>query len=79
MKTVRKPSVLDALQLDVAERIKLVEAIWDTIAEVPEAVKLTDAQRQELDKRLAAYYRNPQKGSPWPEVKARILALEQSR
>jgi len=46
-------SIGDFLALSVAERILLVEDIWDSIASVPEAVKLTEAQRRELDARLA--------------------------
>lgn len=65
-------SVSDILGLSVQDRIHLVEAIWDSIAEVPEAVELSDIQRSELDKRLAAFEKNPSAGSPWPEVRARI-------
>jgi len=63
----------DVLGLSIPERIRLVGDIWDTIAEVPETLELTDSQRQELDRRLAAYHKNPNEGSPWSEVKARIL------
>lgn len=66
-------SLADVLQLPVRERIELVEAIWDSIAEVPESVEVTDEQRAELDKRLEAYRANPSATSPWSEVKARIL------
>jgi len=67
-----KPSIADIVQLDVSERIELVQDIWDSVAAVPEAVPLTDAQRQELERRLAEYRRNPESGSPWYEVKGRI-------
>jgi len=73
MQTVRKISVVDALELDVRERIRLVEAIWDSIAEVPDAVELTDAQREELDRRLQAYRSDTSKGSPWREVRERLV------
>ena len=62
----------DVLNLSVTERIQLVEDIWDTIAEVPEQVTLTDAQKAELDHRLEAYHRNPGEGSPWTAVMDRI-------
>jgi putative addiction module component (TIGR02574 family) len=55
-----------------AERILLVEDIWESIAEAPEALPLTAAQREELDRRLAAYHQDPGAGSPWHEVVARI-------
>ena len=64
----------DVLQLPVPERLKLVEDIWDSIAEIPEAVELNEAQRAELQQRLDDYRRNPDAGSPWPDVKARILS-----
>jgi putative addiction module component (TIGR02574 family) len=59
-------------QLSVAERILLVEEIWDSIAASPEEVPLSDAQKEELDRRLAAYQANPQAGSSWEEVKTRV-------
>lgn len=67
-----KITLAEVLELPVAERILLVEDIWDSIAAVPEAVSLTDEQREELDRRLEEYYVNPAAGSPWDEVKRRI-------
>jgi putative addiction module component (TIGR02574 family) len=69
---MRNPTVADILQLEVSERIQLVEDIWDSIAAVPNAVPLTDTQREELDRRLAAYRASPQSALPWEEVKKRI-------
>lgn len=62
----------DILRLSVAERIQLAEDIWDSVAEVPEAVPLTDEQRAELDRRLEEYHQNPDAGSPWEVVRERI-------
>ena len=45
-------SLADILELDVSERIQLVEDIWDSIAAAPDSVTLTDAQRAELERRL---------------------------
>jgi putative addiction module component (TIGR02574 family) len=66
-------SIAEVLALPVDERLKLVETIWESIAELPEALQLTKAQEAELDRRLDAYRRDPTAGSPWPAVKARIL------
>jgi len=66
-------SMAEVLALPVAERLKLVETIWDSIAEIPDALELTKAQEAELDRRLDAYRKDPTVGSLWPEVKARIL------
>ena len=69
---VAKLPISDLLSLSVAERILLVETIWDSIADFPGAVKLTEAQRHELDARLEAFHRDPTAGSPWESVKSRI-------
>jgi putative addiction module component (TIGR02574 family) len=71
MKPIR---LSDVLELPVEERLDLVGEIWDSIAQVPDAIELTEAQRAELDRRVEAYRRDPKAGSPWPEVKARILS-----
>ena len=68
-----KISIADVLDLSVAERIQLAEDIWDTIPKASAAPKITDAQRAELDRRLEAHRKNPDAGSPWADVKARIL------
>jgi putative addiction module component (TIGR02574 family) len=66
--------VAEALKCDISERILIVEDIWDSIAQFPEALPVSDKQKQELDKRLAEYHANPDSGSPWAEVKERIRA-----
>jgi len=62
----------DILELSVPERILLVEDIWDSIHLFPDAIELTDDQKKDLDQRLDAYHKNPEVGSPWNEVRARI-------
>lgn len=42
-------------ELGLEERLKLVEDIWDSIAAEQEALSLTEAQRQEFDRRLERY------------------------
>jgi putative addiction module component (TIGR02574 family) len=62
----------DILSLSVAERIDLIGDLWDSLAETPEALPLTEAQKAELDRRLDAYRKNPTAGAPWPIVRDRI-------
>jgi putative addiction module component (TIGR02574 family) len=62
----------DILNLSVAERIELIGDLWDSLAEVPEAVTLTEAQQAELDRRLDAHREDPTAGAPWPVLRARI-------
>ncbi len=68
-----KISAADVLELTINERIQLVAEIWDSIAEHPETVEVTPEVRALLDERLAAYRKDPDAGSPWSEVKERIL------
>lgn len=74
---MRRVSVADVLELSVAERIQLVEEIWDSIVAVPQPIPLTPAQREELERRLEDYRLHPDDGSPWDEVRSRILASKQ--
>jgi putative addiction module component (TIGR02574 family) len=62
------------LELPVPERLQLVEDIWNTIADAPEGLELTDEDKRLIDERLAAYHQNPNAGSPWDEVYARITS-----
>jgi putative addiction module component (TIGR02574 family) len=62
----------EILQLTVAERIQLAEDIWDSVAAFPEAIPLTDAQKEELDRRLQAYDKNPNEGISWDELKDKL-------
>lgn len=68
----------EILKLSVSERILLVEDIWDSIAEAPEAMSLSKAQEQELEARLDAYHKNPTEGSPWAIVRERVRAARAS-
>lgn len=49
-------------QLPLAERIKLVEDLWDSIAADQQALRLTVEQMAELDRRLDAYEADKDRG-----------------
>lgn len=66
----------EILSLSVAERIQLVEDVWDSIAAEPEELPFSDEVMQELDRRLAEHAANPGAGRPWAEIKARLLGSE---
>jgi putative addiction module component (TIGR02574 family) len=63
---------IDRLSRD--ERIALVQEIWDMIAAEPHQPLLTEAQRQELERRAAEDDANPDDVVPWEQVKAQALA-----
>jgi putative addiction module component (TIGR02574 family) len=59
-------------RLGVEERLTLVEEIWDSIAADSAAVPLTQAQRDELDRRIADHEANPDDVVSWEEVKTKL-------
>ena len=65
-------SINEITKLSISERIQLVEDIWDSIAAEPESVVVTEAQKQELDRRLENFNNKPESGSSWDEVKKRV-------
>jgi putative addiction module component (TIGR02574 family) len=68
-----KPDLIaEILALPVAERMRMVEAIWDSISAVPDALPLTQWQKDELDRRLAEFEADPDSGATLEEVFARI-------
>lgn len=76
--TTREPAYTDSMgtiniaNLSAEERLRLLEELWDSLSAVPEAVPLTPAHRQELDRRLDELDRNGPSGIPWEEVLQRI-------
>jgi putative addiction module component (TIGR02574 family) len=62
----------EVLQLPVPERIRIVGAIWDSIADALEALELSDEQKAELDHRLEDLEKSPGAGSTWTEARDRI-------
>ena len=59
-------------RLSLAERILLVEEIWDSIAAESEVLEVPQPHKDELDRRLAAHDANPHSGSSWEDVKTRL-------
>lgn len=70
MKTADIPEIS---RLSVSEKLLLVEALWDDLRENA-ALSLPDWHRQALKESEADYNENPREGTPWADVKARLLA-----
>ena len=56
--------------LSTAEKVELLDALWESLE--ADAVSLTDAQRAELDYRIARHEQNPSDVIPWEQVKATL-------
>lgn len=62
----------ELFKLSAAERLELVEELWDSLGDENQALALTDEQRADLERRLAEADTEPTGGSPWEEVRDRI-------
>lgn len=72
------PTLMSELGIDslsAAERLRLVDELWDSLENAePESPEITAAQSEELDRRLALVAANATKFSSWAEVEARVRA-----
>lgn len=69
----------DFKSLSVAERMSLIEEIWDSIADEDVSILPTKAQQEELERRLADEAQNPGTGRSWEAIKTRLLGNETSK
>ena len=67
-----KPKMSEILELSVEERILLVQDIWDSIAELPQSLELTEEQKTEIDRRIANLDRDLDSAISWEQLKARV-------
>jgi putative addiction module component (TIGR02574 family) len=62
------------LQLPTAERVEIAQEIWESVFEHPEGVLLTNAQKEELERRWQGFEQNPDEGEPWDDVRRSLLS-----
>lgn len=65
-------------ELTVPEQILHVQELWDRIAAHAEQVPVTEAQRAELQRRLAAHHADPAAGRSWEDVREALRAKRPS-
>lgn len=70
MSVTMKSLGLDQLSPD--ERFQLAQELWESVADQLDEIPLTEAQLQELDRRIKAHEKDPDVGSPWEEVLDRL-------
>jgi putative addiction module component (TIGR02574 family) len=63
------PSIFD---LTPAEKLQLVQDLWDDLASRPGDVPVHDWQKHELAARNANLLKNPSAALDWDEVKRRV-------
>lgn len=64
----------ELLKLTAAERLELVEELWDSIAaeREKEPFPLSAVQREELERRIRDLDEHPERARPWQEVRERL-------
>ncbi len=60
-------------RLTPAEKLQLVEELWDDLAANEDRLPIPAWHEKLLAEDQARYQANPTEGGSWPEVKARIL------
>jgi putative addiction module component (TIGR02574 family) len=67
------PTILEqAMDLTAEEKIDLISALWDSMAQHPESIPVPDWQLKELERRIEAQRQHPEPGQSWKEVKREI-------
>jgi putative addiction module component (TIGR02574 family) len=57
--------------LSPAEKAELLDTVWESLE--ADVVSLTDAQRAELDYRIARHEQNPSDVIPWQQVRTGLF------
>jgi putative addiction module component (TIGR02574 family) len=70
-------ATIDVASLSFEERLRLMDELWESLSRTPEVIPLTEAQREELDRRLDELDREGPVGIPWNEVLGRIRGRAQ--
>ena len=65
-------SIDEIKQLDITERIILVEEIWDSIAKEQQHISLSEYEKNILDKRLDTLESDMENLLSWDDMKANI-------
>jgi len=65
-------TLTEITSLSIDERIRLVQAIWDTIAAEQAHPDLTEAQKEDLDRRIRELEASPDEVLTWQEIKVRV-------
>jgi putative addiction module component (TIGR02574 family) len=58
----------------IEDRLMLAQELWDSVVTDLEREPLTEAERAELERRVAAADANPKEGVPWEIIRAEARA-----
>jgi putative addiction module component (TIGR02574 family) len=66
------PDYAPLFELSPEQKLRLVEALWDSIADAPQELPMPEWQKEELARRKAAHLADPGAALPWEEVMRRL-------
>lgn len=64
---------IDISKLEPEERLALIGDLWESLRARPDAVRITPAQQEELDRRLDALDSGDAAVISWDDAKRRLL------
>jgi len=73
MSEAAEPIIERFRKLPSTEKIRLVQQLWDEIADEAAHAPLTAAQKQLLDERIGEHEANPDDAEPWEQARDEIL------
>ena len=73
MSETAEPIIEEFRKLRPSEKIRLVQRLWDEIADEATHLPLTDAQKRLLDERIDEHEANPDDVEPWEQARDEIL------
>jgi len=72
-RTMSRVPLDQILELPTTERVEIAQVIWESVFEHPEDVLVTQAQKDELERRWRTFEQNPDEGESWDDVKRSLL------
>jgi len=69
---VSKVPIKQLLELSVADRMQLIDDLWESVAADSEVIPLNEAQKQEARRRLEEHRANPGSAIPWEQLRREL-------
>jgi putative addiction module component (TIGR02574 family) len=66
------PTTISVFDLSPAEKLQLIEDLWDDLAATPKAVPVHDWHKEELARRKANLRQHPASCLTWEDVQRRV-------
>jgi len=71
---ITQPIIESFRKLSPSEKIRLLQELWDEVAEEAARMPLSESHRRLLDERLQQHSENPDDVEPWEKVRNDTLS-----